>query len=107
MDGAQSLYTALKKFDFTFENYQDLLDTYNAKALTSNPDTSEETLLRQTACSWLLSEARSRPNGRGAKKNYERWRSARKSKMDLVIGGIFPLTGSKFVARELIPSEYL
>ena len=113
MDGAQSLYSTLKKFDFTFDNYRELLAIYDLKAKAASAANKSNTkglatndaLLRQTACTWLLREAEPRPNGR-VQKNYERWRYARKSKMELLIGGIFPLSGSKFVAKELIPSEY-
>lgn len=108
MDGAQPLYSTLKKFDFTFENYAELLAIYDRKAKAAlaagSNNINSRGLLRQTACTWLLQEAAPRPNGRG-QKNYDRWWNARKSKMELVIGGIFPLSGSKFVAKELIPGE--
>ena len=37
--------------------------------------------------------------------NYQRWYNPGKKKQKLTIGGIFPITGDKFNAPELLPGE--
>ena len=39
--------------------------------------------------------------------NYQRWYNPGKKKQKLTIGGIFPITGDKFNAPELLPGGLL
>jgi hypothetical protein len=67
---------------------------------------NERKLLRAAACKWLNSE-QSDSNGEflKPKKNYERWSHEGRTKQKLKIGGIFPKSGNKYVAPELMPGK--
>ena len=89
--------------ELTPENYEELLSIYND--LSSNTVISDikddDDILREVACTWLKREAWS-----GAGMNYEQWiHNVGSSKQKLRIGGIFPITGEKFSAPELLPGE--
>ena len=63
---------------------------------------NEEKALRSAACKWLNSP---NENGGQVKKNYERWSYEGRTKQKLKIGGIFPKSGNKYVAPELMPGK--
>ena len=65
---------------------------------------NEEKALRSAACKWLNSP---NENGGQVKKNYERWSYEGRTKQKLKIGGIFPKSGNKYVAPELMPGKKL
>jgi hypothetical protein len=63
----------------------------------------EKKALRAAACKWLNSPVTS--DHVTAFKNYERWSHEGRTKQKLKIGGIFPKSGNKYVAPELMPGD--
>ncbi|TRY61846.1 hypothetical protein TCAL_10559 [Tigriopus californicus] len=99
-DGAQALYLTLSKMEFSLKDYQDILEIFNEKAKTFL-DPKDPQLLRQVACEWLNEETMLRNGIRS--KQYQQWSDIGTSKPKLIIGGIFPIRGTKFRAPELLP----
>ncbi len=102
IDGARPFYEALKKVEFSPSNYKRLLGLYEntlkETSLSEAEDQSrEEDILYKVACQWLNDE------DDWNKKNYEGWADSRIVKKKLKIGGIFPLSGTKYRAKELVP----
>lgn len=98
-EGAPSLFATLQKIQFTQENYKDLVDFYKeAQKIIQNEDDA----LRSVACKWLNVETIRDGN---SIKNYQRWSNVGKIKQKLKIGGIFPRSGNKYVAPELLPGK--
>ena len=114
-DRAQFLYRTLEKVGFSSHNYQELLDLYNKQVnsyfqndtelFNSIPTGIEEKILREVGCQWLNKVDESSINI-GKTTNYNRWDILGPSKQELHIAGIFPMTGRKYVARELVPGYY-
>ena len=63
---------------------------------------SEKKILRSAACKWLNRPVQIDHSGQ-VHKNYERWSHESRVKQKLKIGGIFPKSGNKYVAPELMP----
>ena len=65
---------------------------------------SEKKILQSAACKWLNSPVvHTDHNAVNVYKNYERWSHEGRTKQKLKIGGIFPYSGNKYVAPELMP----
>ena len=105
------MYRPLEKVAFSTENYHELLDLYNKQVRAYRerglkiPDSSivhkglEQKILGDVACEWLNKvEITNRKIS-----NYHDWDILGPSKRELYIAGIFPMTGTKYVARELVP----
>ena len=102
------------------ENYEELMQLYVekmrrlGKANPSNEvipyntysesDAKVNQALRDVACHWLNKETRL-ANGK-VRRNYERWGDVGPKKKKLKIGGIFPYTGIKYSAPELLPGSF-
>lgn len=99
-DGAQALYLTLSKMEFSLKDYQDILGIFNEKSKTFW-DPKDPQLLREVACQWLNEETMLRNGLRS--KQYQQWSDIGTSKPKLIIGGIFPIRGTKFRAPELLP----
>ena len=110
-DGAKFLYRTLEKVAFSTENYHELLGLYNKQVRAYRergikiPESSivpkgvEQKILGDVACEWLNKvEITNRKIS-----NYHDWDILGPSKRELYIAGIFPMTGTKYVARELVP----
>ena len=98
-DGARPFFETLKQIEFSPETYKEILSLYaelqSNTIGTSKNDTAE--LLYDVACKWLTSEDKWR-----SQPNYQRWIES-KYRKKLKIAGIFPLSGTKYIARELLP----
>ena len=123
-DRAQFLYQTLEKVGFSSGNYRELLDLYNERVnkysqknnelLDGIPIETEQKILREVACEWLNKE--DEPvipysivnNSKHAvlAMNYDRWNILGEEKQELHIAGIFPMSGNKYRAPELVPSKY-
>lgn len=101
-DGAQALYLTLSKMEFSLKDYQDILGIFNEKSKTFW-DPKDPQLLREVACQWLNEETMLRNGLRS--KQYQQWSDIGTSKPKLIIGGIFPIRGTKFRAPELLPGK--
>ena len=85
---------------FSHGEYFDMLrlyEAYSAKAKAKD-------VVREAACAWLKQEFNAVGNGKPLY-NYQRWYMLGEEKQKLIIGGIFPITGAKFNAPELLPGE--
>ncbi len=106
-EGAQALYATIKKMEFTFSQYEELLDLYGELSSANSVSdglgdgAGDSLLIRETACTWLKRRSIMR-NGQEMF-NYQRWYMTRNAKQKLRIGGIFPIMGEKFSAPELLP----
>ena len=100
-NGAPDLYSFLERFVFSYQDYDKLLEFYNHKA-AKHPSLTTE----QIACKWLKHKV---PGKRGNMTAwYNRWHGHIKTrKKKLHIGGIFPITGTKYIAPELAIGKYL
>lgn len=97
-DGARPFYEALKHIELSPETYREVLSLYaEMKSNTIGYNNTPE-LLNDVACKWLTSEDPWR-----LQPNWKRWIEQRTTKKKLKIAGIFPLTGSKYKAPELLP----
>ena len=101
-EGAQALYNVIKKMEFTSQSYDDLLELYNVAMAKKGGAEDEAAVVRRVACDWLLE-----PGGMRNSKQVARYKSytGGPMKQKLLIGGIFPLGGDKFTARELLPGN--
>ena len=73
---------ALQKLSFSHENYVDLLQRYN----------KEPGSVDKIACDWLIDNEES----------WQFWIPTSDEKNDLVIGGIFPMSGSNYIAKGIV-----
>ncbi|XP_069698476.1 uncharacterized protein [Periplaneta americana] len=80
--GAKPAYEALHKMSFSREDYADLLSRYNAQ-----PRSVDE-----IACEWLVHN----------EKSWMPWIPTSDEKNILYIGGIFPISGSTYIAKGIV-----
>lgn len=124
-EGAQLFYLALKKMEFSAQNYKELLSLYErileSKSAPFNSGENvgqsgletpkkvyqhlEAEVLHEVACTWLNRVVKVSENTGAVTKNYDRWSTLRVAKQKLKIGGIFPMSGDKYRAPELVPGE--
>jgi len=102
---AQELFNFLENFSFEYEEYIELLTSYNTMM---NMNTSTENSLEDVACAWLKHNHTSHLYDHNTKQRHARQQAWYNNfpiriKNQLYIGGIFPVTGSKFTAPELGP----
>ena len=101
-----ALYNFIHHFSFMFEEYEELLNLYDSKSKDSESenDTDVET---EVACAWLKSNG-----SRVAKKIHQSWFEEKRHLMQLqqkprlYIGGIFPLSGTKYKAPVLADGKF-
>ena len=93
-DEAPVFYRFIQHFGFTYQEYVELLETYNMKVKSDQPVDFNE-----VACVWLHIKRGTSPT----KTIYEEKvaRLPLQGKPELYIGGIFPITGNKYKAPEL------
>ena len=87
---------------FSHGEYFDMLRLYEAYS----DKAKGKDVVREAACAWLKQEFNAVGNGKPLY-NYQRWYMLGEEKQKLTIGGIFPITGDKFNAPELLPGELL
>ena len=102
---AQELFTFLENFGFEYEEYIELLLSY-----TNIMDNSNTTTIYDVACEWLKHNHTSQVYDPMTKQRQARKQPWYKNfpvriKNQLYIGGIFPVSGSKFTAPELGPGK--
>ena len=102
---AQELFNFLENFSFEYEEYIELLTSYNTMM---KMNTSTENSLEDVACAWLKHNHTSHLYDHNTKQRHARQQAWYNNfpiriKNQLYIGGIFPVTGSKFTAPELGP----
>jgi hypothetical protein len=73
---------------------------YTAKLFNCGSIPLEKQSLEDVACDWLNKD------DKWGRKNFERWTDIGVIKRTLIIGGIFPLQGTKYTAPELIPGRH-
>lgn len=96
-DEAPVLYRFIQHFGFTYEEYVELLEMFNTKAEAGQPTDYDE-----VACSWLSTRRPTKGTGPGRTIYEDKLeRLPLQGKPELYIGGIFPITGSKYRAPEL------
>jgi len=100
---APELFNFIENFSFEYEEYIELLDLYNNMSKTNNFTTMD-----QIACRWLRHNHTSHlydPLTNQKKARTQAWYKnfPVKIRNQLYIGGIFPISGSKFTAPELGP----
>jgi hypothetical protein len=98
-EGAPALFSTIRKMEFTFTEYKEMLSLYND--LEANSVDDADHLPRKVACAWLNRKSVMQ-NGHEMF-NYQRWHMTGQAKQKLRIGGIFPIKGDKFSAPELLP----
>ena len=94
-NGAPDLYSFLERFVFSYKDYDKLLEFYNSKT-EKHPSLTTE----QIACKWLKHKV---PGKSGNMTYwYNKWHGhIKRRKKKLYIGGIFPISGTKYIAPEL------
>ena len=94
-NGAPDLFSFLERFVFSYKDYEKLLEFYNDQVEENNLLSTE-----QIACKWLKHKV---PQNKGGMTDwYNQWHGNIKiKKRKLHIGGIFPITGNKYIAPEL------
>lgn len=116
-EGAQFFYMALRKMELSGRNYDELLNLYNQEwnrlqnkdqnglnqnlVISENNHKDEADILRKVACKWLNQKSKVSPFVETM--NYDRWSTTGAVKQKLKIGGIFPMSGLKYRAPELVP----
>ena len=94
--------------EFSPAIYNRLLGLYENKSEVSrgqqNLNLTQDQILYDVACDWLNEES---DWGNIKMKNYQRWTDDGGSKKVLNIAGIFPLSGERYVAPELVPGKGL
>jgi len=112
-DGARPFYEALKKVEFSPAIYKRLLGFYEDKFEVSRgnelqgqiSDQSQAEIqaeiLYQVACKWLNDDWKD--DYYHNRKNYERWTNNGVKKKVLKLAGIFPISGDRYTAPELVP----
>lgn len=76
------------------------MDLY--KKISKETKKDEDDLLHTLACEWLNSAT---VQDGVSIKNYQRWSRFGEAKQKLKIAGIFPKSGSNYVAPELMPGK--
>ena len=90
--------------EFSPAIYKRLLDFYEDKLEVSRDQQlhwGQEEILHQVACQWLNAK-----DDWQDRKNYEIWTNNGLKKKELKIVGIFPITGQRYTAPELLPGEF-
>ena len=93
---APKLYQFIHHFNFLYEEYNEILDLYSSEIL--NKPSVNSDIYREVACNWLKSDGNS-------------WLQQKKDLMKLqekpklYIGGIFPLSGTKYIAPVLADGQ--
>ena len=96
-NGAPDLYSFLERFVFSYQDYDKLLQLYNEEIEKHSSLTT-----RQIACKWLKHRVPDKSKKNGTNSWYNTWHGhIKKKKKKLYIGGIFPISGTKYVAPEL------
>ena len=102
---APELFNFIENFSFEYEEYMELLELYNHMV-----DMKKSTNLEKIACEWLKHNHTSHlydPFTKHRQARSQAWYKnfPVKIKNQLYIGGIFPISGSKFTAPELGPGN--
>ena len=97
---APAFYRFIQHFGFTYQEYVELIETYNSKVKNEASTDYDE-----VACAWLNKE-KHKEDTEGtetARTIYEHKVASLplQGKPELYIGGIFPITGNKYRAPEL------
>lgn len=96
-NGAPDLYSFLERFVFSYKDYDKLLQFYNNET-EKHASLSTE----QIACKWLKHRVPDKSKTNSTTSWYNKWHGHIKTKKKkLYIGGIFPISGTKYVAPEL------
>jgi len=97
---APGFFRFIQHFGFSFNEYSELLETFNKETDSDEPFDYDE-----IACTWLnLEKTNVRKDGRRTTKTIYRQKIDNlplQGKPELYIGGIFPITGNKYKAPEL------
>ena len=101
MNEAPRFFKFIQHFVLTFEEYTQLLDTYNTEHIgdQSNNDNSD-TDYENIACEWLSKDS-SEDGVEGTVFEKKLENIPLKEKHELYIGGIFPIMGKRYRAPEL------
>ena len=102
---APELFNFIENFSFEYEEYMELLELYNHMVAME-----KSTNLEKIACEWLKHNHTSHlydPFTKHRQARSQAWYKnfPVKIKNQLYIGGIFPISGSKFTAPELGPGN--
>ena len=94
-NGAVELQEFLERFIFTYKDYENLLKFHKTEL-----EMDSSVTMKEIACKWLKHQVRQQSGN--TKEWYTQWNGhIRGRKKKLYIGGIFPISGTKYVAPEL------
>jgi ABC-type proline/glycine betaine transport system substrate-binding protein len=102
---APKLYNFIQHFSFHYQEYEELFKLYNSEIL-NKPFAVASDIDTDVACAWLKSEESSVTGGKH-RTWFEQKRNLMKlqQKPKLYIGGIFPLSGTKYNAPVLADGQ--
>ena len=97
---APGFFRFIQHFGFSFDEYSELLETFNKKAVSGKNINYDD-----VACTWLnIEKSKPSKDGRTTTKTIYQHKIDNlplQGKPELYIGGIFPITGNKYKAPEL------